>query len=168
MSPLEILRRSSLDMFLLSDIFSTSQEDFLRQLTFKNVPLKILNQAIYLRQMERIYKVFSPSNKLRQSSIFFKGSLVLNYLKVSHSFILVKFLTKYTFKDVCAYLSRLHYTRSVRKVSGLPLYLRVIVFERPLRGMNVNSKASRTYRLLDDICQTYSSCAACLSFQNYF
>ena len=34
------------------------------------------------------------------------------------------------------------YTSSVRKVSGLPLYLRAIVFERPLRGMNVNSKAS--------------------------
>ena len=46
------------------------------------------------------------------------------------------------------------YTRSVRKVSGLPLYPRVIVFERPLRGMNVNSKASRTYRLLADICRT--------------
>ena len=40
------------------------------------------------------------------------------------------------------------YTRSVRKLSGLPLYLRAIVFERPLRGMNVNSKASRTYGCL--------------------
>ena len=47
------------------------------------------------------------------------------------------------------------YTRSVRKVSSLPLYLRAIVFERPLRGINVNSKASRTYRLLADICWTY-------------
>ena len=26
------------------------------------------------------------------------------------------------------------YTRSVRKVSGLPLYIRAIVFERPLLG----------------------------------
>ena len=59
-------------------------------------------------------------------------------------------------------------TKSVRKVSGLPLYLRAKVFERPLRGMNVNSKASRTYRLLADICQTYSSCAACLCLQSYF
>ena len=59
-------------------------------------------------------------------------------------------------------------TRSVRKVSGLPLYLRAIVFERPLRGMNVNSKASRTYRLLADIYRMYSSCAACLSLQSYF
>ena len=41
-------------------------------------------------------------------------------------------------------------TRFVRKVSGLPLYLRAIVFERPLRGMNVNSKSLRTYRLLAD------------------
>ena len=39
-------------------------------------------------------------------------------------------------------------TRSVRKVSGLSLYLRAIVFERPLRGINVNSKASRTYGCL--------------------
>ena len=60
------------------------------------------------------------------------------------------------------------FTRSVRKVSGLPLYIRAIVFERPLRGMNVNSKASRTYRLLADICRTYSSCAACLCLQSYF
>ena len=60
------------------------------------------------------------------------------------------------------------YTRSVRKVSGLPLYLRAIVFEWPLRGMNVNSKASRTYRLLADICRTNSSCAACLCLQSYF
>ena len=41
------------------------------------------------------------------------------------------------------------------------------MFERPLRGMNVNSKASRTYRLLADICRTYSSCAACLCLQSY-
>ena len=34
--------------------------------------------------------------------------------------------------------------------------------------MNVNSKASRTYRLLVDICRTYSSCAACLCLQSYF
>ena len=60
------------------------------------------------------------------------------------------------------------YTRSVRKVSGLALHLRAIVFERPLRGMNVNSKASRTYRLLADICQTYSSCATCLCLKGYF
>ena len=60
------------------------------------------------------------------------------------------------------------YTRSVRKVSGLPLYLRAIVFERPLRGINVNSKASRTYRLLANIRRTYSSCAACLCLQCYF
>ena len=59
-------------------------------------------------------------------------------------------------------------TRSVWKVSGLPLYLRAIVFERPLRGMNVNSKVSRTYRLLADICRTYSSCAACLCFFNAY
>ena len=59
-------------------------------------------------------------------------------------------------------------TRFVRKVSGLPLYLRAIVFERPLRGMNVNSKASRTFRLLADICRTYSLCAACLCLQSYF
>ena len=50
------------------------------------------------------------------------------------------------------------YTRSVRKVSCLHLYLRAIVFERPLRGMNVNSKALRTYWLLVDIFRTYSSC----------
>ena len=42
------------------------------------------------------------------------------------------------------------------------------MFERPLRGMNVNSKASRTYPLLTDICRTYSSCAACLCLQTYF
>ena len=42
------------------------------------------------------------------------------------------------------------------------------MFERPLRGMNVNSKALRTYRLLADICRTYSSCAACLCLQSYF
>ena len=54
------------------------------------------------------------------------------------------------------------FTRSVRKLSGPPLYLRAIVFERPLRGINVNSKASRTYRLLAEICRTYSSGAACL------
>ena len=42
------------------------------------------------------------------------------------------------------------------------------MFERPLRGMNVNSKASRTYRLLANICRTYSSCAACLYLQSYF
>ena len=59
-------------------------------------------------------------------------------------------------------------TRSVRKVSGLHLYLRAIVIERPLWGMNVNSKASRTCRLLADICRTYSSCAACLCLQSYF
>ena len=59
-------------------------------------------------------------------------------------------------------------TRSVRKVSGLPLYLRAIVFGRPLRGMNVSSKTSRTYRLLADICRTYSSCAECLCLQSYF
>ena len=47
-----------------------------------------------------------------------------------------------------------HNTRSVRNVSGLPLHLRAIMFERPLRGMNVNSKASRTDRLLADICRT--------------
>ena len=35
-------------------------------------------------------------------------------------------------------------------------------------GMNVNSKASRTYRLLADVCRTYSSCAACLCLQSYF
>ena len=64
--------------------------------------------------------------------------------------------------------SSLQCTRSVRKVSGLPLYLRAIVFEQPLRGMNVNSKASRTYRLLADICRTYSSCATCLCLQSYF
>ena len=58
--------------------------------------------------------------------------------------------------------------RFVRKVSGLPLYLRAIVFERPLYGMNVNSKASRTYRLFADICRTYSSCAACLCLLSYF
>ena len=50
---------------------------------------------------------------------------------------------------------RRKYTRSVRKVSGLPLYLRAIMFERHLRDMDVNSKASRTYRLLADICRTY-------------
>ena len=60
------------------------------------------------------------------------------------------------------------YTRSVRKVSGLPLYLRAIVFERPLRGMNVNSSASRTYRLLADISRTTSSCAACHCLESYF
>ena len=43
-----------------------------------------------------------------------------------------------------------------------------IVFERPLRGTNVNSKASRTYRLLADIWRMYSSCAACLCLQSYF
>ena len=59
-------------------------------------------------------------------------------------------------------------TRSVRKVSGLLLYLRAIVFKRPLRGMNINSRASRTYRLLADICRTYSSCVACLCLQSYF
>ena len=59
-------------------------------------------------------------------------------------------------------------TRSVRKLSGLPLYLRAVVFERPLRDMNANSKASRTYRLLADICRTYSSCAACFCLQSYF
>ena len=59
-------------------------------------------------------------------------------------------------------------TRPVRKVSGLPLYLRAIVFERPMRGMNANSRASRTYRLLADICRMYSSCAACLCLQSYF
>ena len=59
-------------------------------------------------------------------------------------------------------------TRSVRRVLGLPLYLRAIVFERPLWGMNVNSKTSWTYRLLADICWTYSSCAACLRLQSYF
>ena len=62
----------------------------------------------------------------------------------------------------------LYSTRSVRKVSGLPLYLHAMVFERPLRGMNVNSKASRTYRLLADIYRTYSLCAACLCSQSYF
>ena len=60
------------------------------------------------------------------------------------------------------------YTKSVRKISGLPLYLCTIVFERPLRDMNVNSKAARNFRLLVDICQTYSSCAACLCLQSYF
>ena len=60
------------------------------------------------------------------------------------------------------------HTRSVWKVSGQPLYLRAIVFERPLRSMNVNSKASRAYRLLADICRTYSSCVACLCLQSYF
>ena len=60
------------------------------------------------------------------------------------------------------------YTRSVRNVSGLPSYLRAIVFERPLWGMNVDSKASRTYQLLADICRTYSSCAACLCLQRYW
>ena len=59
-------------------------------------------------------------------------------------------------------------TRSVRKGAGLPLHLRAIVFERPLRGMNVNSKASQTYLLLADICWTYSSCAACFCLQSYF
>ena len=59
-------------------------------------------------------------------------------------------------------------TRSVRKVSGLLLYLRAIVFKRPLRGMNINRKASRTYRLLAGICRTYSSCVACLCLQSYF
>ena len=53
-------------------------------------------------------------------------------------------------------------------IGPIPLYLRAIVFERPLRGMNVNSKASRTNRLLADICRTYSSCAACLCLQSYF
>ena len=42
------------------------------------------------------------------------------------------------------------------------------MFERPLRVMNVISKASRTYRLLADIYRTFSSCAACLSLQIYF
>ena len=42
------------------------------------------------------------------------------------------------------------------------------MFERPLRCMNVNSRASRTYRLLDDVSRTYSSCAACLCLQSYF
>ena len=51
---------------------------------------------------------------------------------------------------------------------GTPLYLRAIVFERPLQGMNVNSKASRIYRRLADICRTYSSCAAFLCSQSYF
>ena len=60
------------------------------------------------------------------------------------------------------------YTRSVRKVSALPLYLHAIVFERPLRVMNVNSKASGTYKLFADICRTYSSCATCLCLQSYF
>ena len=63
---------------------------------------------------------------------------------------------------------RIKCTSSVRKVPGLPLYLRAAVFEQPLRGMNVNSKASQTYRLLVDICRTYSSCAACLCLQSYF
>ena len=63
---------------------------------------------------------------------------------------------------------RARYTRSVREVSGLPLYLRTIVFERHLRSMNVNSKASQTYRLLAVICRKYSSCAACLCLQSYF
>ena len=61
-----------------------------------------------------------------------------------------------------------NHTRSVRKVSGLPLYLRAIVFERLLWDMNVISKASRTYRLLADICRTYSLCAECLCLQSYF
>ena len=43
-----------------------------------------------------------------------------------------------------------------------------IVFERPLRDINVNSKASRTYRLLADICRTYSWCTACLCLHRYF
>ena len=60
------------------------------------------------------------------------------------------------------------FTRSLRKVSGLPLYLHAIVFERPLRGMNVNSSASRTYRLLADISRTNSSCAACHCLESYF
>ena len=34
--------------------------------------------------------------------------------------------------------------------------------------MNVNSKAWRTYRLLADICRTYSLCAASLCLQSYF
>ena len=42
------------------------------------------------------------------------------------------------------------------------------MYERPLRGMNVNSKASRTYQLLADICRTHSSCAACLCLQSDF
>ena len=41
-------------------------------------------------------------------------------------------------------------------------------FERPLRGMNVNIKASRTYRLLADICQTYSSCILFSTRKNEF
>ena len=59
-------------------------------------------------------------------------------------------------------------TRSVREVSGLRLYLRAIVFERPLSDRNVNSKASRIYWLLTDTCRTYSSCAACLCLQCLF
>ena len=51
---------------------------------------------------------------------------------------------------------------------GIIFRIAAIVFERPLRGMDVNSKASQTYRLLADICQTYSSCAACLCLQSYF
>ena len=42
------------------------------------------------------------------------------------------------------------------------------MFERPLWGVNVNSKASRTYRFHADICRTYGSCAACLCLQSYF
>ena len=42
------------------------------------------------------------------------------------------------------------------------------MFEWHLRDMNVNSEASRTYRLLADICRTYSLCAACLCLQSYF
>ena len=40
--------------------------------------------------------------------------------------------------------------------------------ERPLRGMNVNSKASWTYRLLADICRTYGWCIAFLCLRSYF
>ena len=82
------------------------------------------------------------------------------------------FFKKGTFSCLCDTVkgclnTMIHNTRSVRKVLGLSLYLRTIVFERPLLGMNVNSKASRTYGLLADICRTYSSCAACFCLQSY-
>ena len=66
------------------------------------------------------------------------------------------------------YFDSIVYARSVRKVSGLPLYLRATVFERPLRGRKVNIKASRTYQFLADVCRTFISCAAWLCLQSYF
>ena len=95
--------------------------------------------------------------------IFFNLRFQVQYLPFSYSFSaglnqlvqlnhLIIILTKieipqvsknYIFhlKDIILAIKQLNlrrskgYTRSVRKVSSLPLYLRAIVFERPLRGM---------------------------------